>query len=155
MIIKAAFGFISAWILILAIILGASIYGVVNFSKYGKLWGKPDYLIVGIVDLFSFGNFYNGKNVCTHGYFVDGDGLSLLKVSLAEDRYTRTAWVDTGDHEIITRFPGGGVRAVKADICGKFEAARNGEFGEPPVFLMQITVESYKTLGEPEAVTII
>lgn len=146
---RVDFGFISFWLLILIIIVGTSIYGVINFSKYGQFWGKPEHLTVEISELFSFGNFYNRKNVCTKGYFVEGNKLSILKISLNEDRYTRTAWVITGGREIITRIPGAGTRAVLAEICGKFEASRDGEFGEPPVWIIQITVDSYKTFGDP------
>lgn len=135
--------------------MGASIYGIVNFAKFGKLWGKPDYLTVEIVELLSFGNLYNGRNVCTRGYFVEDEELSLLKVRLDEDRLTRTAWVNTGGKEIITMIPVAGTRAVVAEICGKFESARSGEFGDPPVWIAQITVDSYKTLGDPKEVTIL
>lgn len=155
MISKTHFGFIPSWFLIVAIVIGAMIYSLVNFSKYGEFLGRPDYLSVDISELFSFGNFYNGKNVCTTGYYVEGDKLSIFKISLDEDRFTRTAWVILQDNEIITKIPGVGTRAVLAEICGKFEASRGGEFGEPPVWISQITVATYKTLEDPKEVTIL
>lgn len=131
----------------MVILVGFSIYALVNFARYGQVFGKPKYLKVELVELLSFGNFYNGKSVCTRGYYIEDEELRLLKVSLAEGRYTRVAWV-TGDREIITRIPGAKTKFVEAELCGKFESARNGEFGEPPVWIAQITVESYKTFGD-------
>lgn len=155
MISKAHFGFIPFWFLIVVIVVGAAIYALVNFSKYGDFLARPDYSSVNISELFSYGNFYSGKRVCTAGYYVEADGLNILKISLDEDRFTRTAWVDLADHEIITKIPGAGTRAVLTEICGKFEASRSGEFGEPPVWIAQITVDTYKTLEDPKEVTIL
>lgn len=134
--------------LIIAVLVGFSIYALVNFARYGQVFGRSSYLKIELVELLSFGNFYNQKNVCTRGYYVEDEKLRLLKVSLAEDRYTRTAWIITGNREIITRIPGSKAKFVEAELCGKFESARNGEFGEPPVWIAQITVESYKTFGD-------
>mgnify|MGYP001596116081 CR=1 FL=1 len=132
----------------MVILVGFSIYAIVNFARYGQVFGKPKYIRVELVELLSFGNFYNGKSVCTRGYYVEDEKLRLLKVSLAEDRYTRVAWVITGNLEIITRIPGAKAKFVEAELCGEFESSRNGEFGEPPVWIAQITVESYKTFGD-------
>lgn len=140
-------GKIHIGLLIMAILVGFSIYSIVNFARYGQVFGKPKYLKVELVELLSFGNFYSGKSVCTRGYYIEDEKLRLLKVSLAEDRFSRVAWV-AGDREIITRIPGAAAKFVEAELCGKFESARNGEFGEPPVYLAQITVESYKTFGD-------
>lgn len=128
---------------------GFSVFAIVNFANYGSILGRSKYTRVELVQLLSYGNLYNGKNVCTRGYYVEEDKLRLLKVSLNEDNYTRTSWVVPGDREIITRIQGSGAKAVEAELCGKFESARNGEFGEPPVWIAQITVDSYKTFGDP------
>jgi hypothetical protein len=150
--IKRPEGFITGLLLLTAIV-GFSIYSMVNFAKYGSIFKKTKYNRVELVELMSYGNFHNGKNVCTKGYYVEDDKLRLLKLSLEEDRFTRTAWVITENREIITRVPGASTKAVEAEICGKFESARDGEFGEPPVWIQQITVDSYETFGDPVEVT--
>ena len=39
--------------------------------------------------------------------------------------------------------------AVITTICGYFESRRGGEFGSPPVWNHQLTVDSFKTEGDP------
>ena len=136
-------------LLVLIVIVAVSLYSIINLSKYGRFFGKTDYDKINLIDLLSYGNLHSGKNICTEGFYVKTKKLAILKVSLNEDQYTRSAWVKTApDQEIITEFPGLGDRYVRAAICGYFESARNGEFGDPPVFNHQITVSSYKTLGD-------
>ena len=141
-------GNFSFGLLILVAVVAISIYSLVNISNYGTYFGKPKYRRIELVELLSFGNFYNGREVCTRGYYVEGEKLHILKVNLSEDRFTRASWVQTGGDEIITKIPGSSMKAVEAELCGKFESARNGEFGEPPVWIAQITVSSYKTFGD-------
>lgn len=141
-------GNFSLGFLFLAAVVGISIYALVNISKYGHYLGRLKYNRVELASLLSFGNFYNNKEVCTRGWYVEDDRLRILKVRLDEDRFTRSAWVQTGDREIITRIPNSGMRAVETEICGKFESSRSGEFGDPPVWISQITVRSYRTFGE-------
>lgn len=138
-------------VLVLVVVCSIAIYSILNIAKYGKFFGKPEYDRVELVKLLSYGNFYNGKEVCTRGWYVEDELLSILKVRLDEDRYTRTAWVQK-EEELITRTPGSGLRTIEMEICGKFESDRNGEFGEPPVWIAQITVSSYKTFGEDREV---
>lgn len=145
-------GIFSLGLFLLVIIVGLLIYALLNISKYGHYLGKPKYNRVELVELLSFGNFYNGKDVCTRGHYVEDEKLKILKVRLDEDRFTRAAWVETGEREIITRLPNSGMRSVEVEICGLFQSSRNGEFGEPSVWITQITVASYKTFGEVQEI---
>ena len=136
-------------LLLIIAMVAVSLYSIINFSKYGQFFGKTDYRKIDLVVLLSYGNLYSSKNICTEGFYIKTQKLSIIKVSLAENQFTRSAWVKTnGDQEIITQFPGLGDRYVRAAICGYFESARNGEFGDPPVWNHQITVSSYQTLGD-------
>lgn len=147
-------GNFSLGFLFLAVVVGVSIYALVNISKYGHYLGKPKYNRVELASLLSFGNFYDNKEICTRGWYVEGERLRILKVRLDEDKFTRSAWVQTGDLEIITRIPNSDTHAVETEICGLFQSSRSGEFGDPPVWISQITVRSYKTFGDVREVDI-
>lgn len=134
-------------LLLLISLVGVSVYSIVNLAKFGQFFGHEQFKKIDLVELLSYGNIYNKKNICTEGYFVKTESLSILKVNLSENQYTRSAWINT-DKQIVTDFPGLGDRYVKAMICGYFESARNGEFGEPPVWNHQITVSTYETIGD-------
>ena len=97
----------------------------------------------------SFGNFFDGKKICTKGYYVQTATSSILKVSLAEDEFTRSAWVNNLQNLEIIPQKSVETKAVIATICGHFESRRGGEFGIPPVWIHQITVENFKTEGDP------
>ena len=100
-----------------------------------------------LVELLSFSNFYNGKKICTRGYYVADDRLSIIKVKLEEDELTRSAWVALGSGRIGP--PSIEAGWVEAELCGYFESRRDGQFGDPAVWQHQITVDSYKTFGNP------
>ena len=135
-------------LLVLVLSIGTVIFGIINFGRSGNFWGRSGYERVELISVLSFGNFYDGKKICTRGFFVQGVVLTVIKVRLDEDIYTRSAWVDLNDHEIITRFPGAPDRSRDVLICGRFESSRGGEFGEPSIWKHQITVESYRTFGD-------
>mgnify|MGYP003394617338 FL=1 len=137
-------------LLLIAGFVGLAIYSINNFSKNGTLFGQKEYRQAELVELLSFGNLYNGQKVCTKGYYVKGNNVSILKVRTDEGKLTRSAWVETFGHEIIPAAGGLGNKFVLTEICGKFESARDGEFGEPPVWISQLTVESFKTFGNVE-----
>ena len=111
------------------------------------LLGFTPYRNVAIGELLSYANFYDGKKICTKGYYVETQIYSVIKVSLHEDEFTRSAWVNTGDHEIFAS-KSYDKQAIIATICGYFESRRDGQFGTSPFWIHQITVESFKTEGE-------
>lgn len=140
---KKIYGF---FILIIISLLIVFIY--LNLQKRRRELEVPGYQNVDLVTLLSFGNFYNGKQVCTGGFYFQTDRLSIIKVSLKENEYTRSAWVSLpAGKEIITKISGKN-RYVVASICGYFESHRTGEFGSPAVWNHQLTVEEFKTLGD-------
>lgn len=133
---------------LVASIIGILMFIFIRWQQSSSFFGFSPYKEVHILDLLSFANLYNGKKICTKGYYVDSPSYSVLKVSLREDEFTRSAWVDLKDHEIITGTLSG-ERAVVVNICGYFESRRDGEFGYPAVWNHQLTVDSFKTEGEP------
>ena len=136
--------------LILVSLIVFLIYGFANWQKSGRFFGFSTYRTTALIDLLSFANFYNGKRVCTQGYYVQTLTLSIIKIDLAEDEFTRSAWVKnaTGE-EIIPNISRISNRYVEAKLCGYLESQRTGEFGLPPVWNHQITVEKFETFGEP------
>lgn len=134
-------------ILLLSIIVGGSIYIFLNWQASSMLLGFGPYRKVSLAELLSYANFYDGKKVCTKGYFVETQNYSVIKVSLNEDEFTRSAWVKIGDQKI---FPTKSYdkSAIVATICGYFESRRDGAFGTSPFWIHQITIESFKTEGE-------
>lgn len=142
-------GKLAVELLLVIALVGVSLYSLINLSRYGQFFGKAEYKKIDLIELLSYGNVRNEKNVCTEGYFVKTDKLSILKVSLSDDQFTRSAWIRT-EGEIINQYPGSDNRYVRAVICGFFESKRAGEFGDPPVWNHQITVSSYETLGDTQ-----
>ena len=134
--------------LVLCAIIAELIYVSVNWQKSSTLFGFSPHKDVAILDLLSFANLYNGKKICTRGYYVESPSYTIIKVSLKEDEFTRSAWVNAKDHDII---PGAisDQKAIITTLCGYFESSRNGEFGFPTIWNHQLTVESFKNEGEP------
>lgn len=141
--IKSNFG-----LYLLIFIIIASVYIFMNWQKSSRLLGFNPYRNVAIGELLSYANFYDGKRICTKGYYVETQIYSVIKISLYEDEFTRSAWVNAGDHRI---FPNKSFdkQAVVATICGYFESRRDGLFGAYPFWIHQITVASFKTEGDP------
>lgn len=141
-----------AGLVLLGSLVAVVVYGFINWQKNGRLFGSSPYKNVGLIDLLSYANVYDGKKVCTKGFYVSTPSLSIIKVSLNEDEFTRSAWVknSTGD-EIIISIPAVPERYIEAELCGYFESGRAGEFGNPSVWNHQITVEKFQTFGDPQS----
>lgn len=128
--------------------VGFVIYAFINWQESSKFFGFSPYKTVKLIDLLSFANLYKEKLVCTRGFYLQAEKLSIIKVSLEDDEYTRSAWVNNPKgREIITRVPGQ-TRAVEATLCGYFESRRAGEFGILPVWNHQLTVDNFETHGD-------
>ena len=87
------YGFVSFFLIISAIIVGVLFYGFVSWQKSGNFFGFSPYKEVELVDLLSFGNLYDGKKVCSTGFYVKTPDLEILKVSMEEDRFTKSPLV--------------------------------------------------------------
>jgi len=142
-------GFIKFLVPIILIL--ALIYGFVNWQKTGQFFGFSSYKYVDLTQLLSYANLYSGKKVCTQGSYVQTPGTSILKVSLGEDEFTRSTWINNPtEREIILQSPYAPEKSVQAKICGFFQSSRGGEFGNPPVWNHQLTVEKFETLDQPQ-----
>ena len=126
------------------------IFGLYNFSKTGTIFGNSQYKQVELAQLLSFGNFYDGKKICTRGYYIKNSRLSIIKVSLAEDEFTRSAWVKLPSGEILSV----NNHYLEAELCGLFESRRGPEFGDRSVWIHQITVEKYKPYSAPGEISL-
>lgn len=134
------------FILFLAIVT-AGIYASLNWQKVSTLWKMNGYKSVNLIDLLSYANVYNNQNICTTGFYLESDHLSIIKVSLDNDEYTHSAWVNnTSGKRFFDEAGAGQTRSVQTKVCGKFESRRGGEFGNPPVWNHQITVESFEAV---------
>jgi hypothetical protein len=144
--LKSPLGF-----LILVIMIVVFVFGLVNWQKTGQFFGISAYKNVDLVALLSFANLYSGKKICTEGFYVQTPGVSILKVSLSEDEFTRSAWINNPtEKEIILQSPYAPEKSVQAKICGFFQSSRGGEFGNPPVWNHQLTVEKFEILDQPQ-----
>src|SRR3989344_9376468 len=131
-------GFVSFVFLISAIIAGILIYGFVNWQQNGSFFGFSPYKEVKLVDLISLGNLYDGKKVCTEGYYVKTHDLEILKVSMEEDRLTKSTWVNNqSGKDIIFTYSAAPSKYVWARLCGSFQSQRGSEFGEPYIWNQQ------------------
>ena len=72
-----------------------------------------------------------------------------MKVSMDEDRFTRSTWVNnqTGKEIIVTTFAPS-AKYVWAKLCGEFQSGRGGEYGTPSVWNHLLTVDKFETFGE-------
>jgi|SRR3989344_5168657 len=143
------YGFVSFFLIVSAIIVGVIFYGFVNWQRSDNFFGFAPYKEVRLVDLLSFGNLYDGKKVCTEGFYVKTPDLEILKVSMDENRFTKSTWVkNQSEKEIIFTYYAAPSKYVWARLCGSFQSQRGGEFGEPSVWNHQLTVEKFETFGE-------
>lgn len=143
------YGFVSFFLIISAIIIGILFYGFVNWQKSGNFFGFLPYKEVKLVDLLSYGNLYDGKKVCTEGFYVKTPDLEILKVSMEEDRFTKSTWVNNqSGKDIIFTVSASSSKYVWAKLCGEFKSGRGGEYGTPSVWNHQLTVEKFETFGE-------
>ena len=139
----------SFFLIIAAIIVGALFYGFINWQRSGNFFGFAPYKEVRLVDLLAFGSLYDGKKICSTGFYVKTPDLEILKVSMEEDRFTRSTWINnqTGK-DIIFSTTSSSSKYVWAKLCGSLESHRAGEFGQPSVWNHQLTVEKFETFGE-------
>ena len=135
--------------ILLSIIIAFSVYASLNWQKVSTLWKVNGYKSVNLIDLLSYANLYNSQNICTTGFYLESDHLSIIKVSLDDDEYPHSAWIkNTSGKRFFDETNTGRMRSVKTKVCGKFESHRGGEFGDPPVWNHQITVESFEVKGD-------
>lgn len=137
------------YLLLLVILIGFSIYAMINYSNYGKILGKNPVDNIALTELLPYANLYDGKNLCTRGIYVQGNSLSIIKVNLNDDKFTKSIWVKVAPgNNLIIDASGSQNRAVEAKICGYFESHRGGDFGEPSIWNHQLTVKTFDKLGE-------
>ena len=142
-------GFVSLVFIISILIVGILIYGFINWQQSGNFFGFSPYKEVRLVDLLAFGNLYDGKKVCSTGFYIKTPDLEILKVSMEEDRFTKSTWVNNqSGKDIIFTGSAASSKYVWARLCGSFESHRGGEFGQPSVWNHQLTVEKFQTFGE-------
>ncbi|OGD84823.1 hypothetical protein A2165_04640 [Candidatus Curtissbacteria bacterium RBG_13_40_7] len=140
-------------ILFLIVLIVGVIFGLYNWQRTGRFFGFSFYNNVDFLELLSFANLHDGKKICTKGLYFQDSNISILRVSLDDDQFTRSAWiVNPTEKDIILQSPYAPKKSVQAQICGLFQSSRAGSFGEPPVWNHQITVEKFKTFGVPQII---
>lgn len=138
------------YLLLLVILIGFSIYAMINYSNYGNIFGKTAFDNVDLAELLPYANLYDGKDLCTRGIYVQGNSLSIIKVNLDDDKFTKSIWVKVAPgKDLIIDASGSQNRAVEAKVCGYFESHRGGSFGEPSIWNHQLTVKTFNMLGRP------
>lgn len=141
-------------ILLGILVIVALIYVFVNWQQGGQLFGFLPEKKVGLGDLLSYANFYNGKKICTQGYYVESPNLSIIKLNLDDDEYTKSIWVvnESDDKIILESQLGKETKYVNAKLCGLFMTQRAGEYGTPAVWNHQLNVSKFETLTYPQPV---
>lgn len=133
-------------LLLVIALLAVVTYGAYNWQKYGNIFGH-NYPDIDEKDLFTLGSLYDGKNICTKGYYVESSGASVLKINLDTDLFTRSIWVlNNSGRQVFVDALGDG-KAVQIKMCGKFESGAGKGFGQPSVYNQQLTVEGFELLG--------
>lgn len=140
-------------LIVLIVIIAVSAYALSNWQKYGSFIGRRGYENVKLVDLIGFANLYNGKDVCTNGYVIEGNNISFIKDGVTGSRFEGSAWVvnKTGANFIFNT-SNTVTKAVTAHVCGHFISKGESEFGNPPYWKHQLTIGEFSGLGEPFAV---
>lgn len=140
-------------VIVLIIIIAITAYVLPNWQKYGSLFGKRGNENVKLVDLVSFANLYDGKDVCTNGYVVEGKNTSFIKDGVTGSKFEGSAWIvnNTGANFIFNT-SNTVTKAVMARVCGHFISKGESEFGNPPYWKHQLTISEFGSLGEPFAV---
>ena len=135
---------------VLLIIVAISGYGIYNYVNFGSPIGKKGYEDVKLVDLLSFSKVYDGKNVCTQGFYYQTDSTSVIKTKLEDDLFTGSSWVvnETDKDQLLLDFTPDRGRVVNAKICGQFESKIDGQFGNPGAWKHQIKAKEFTELGE-------
>ncbi len=132
---------LSSLFIVLIIIIAVSAYALSNWQKYGSFFGKRGYENVKLVDLVSFANLYNGKDVCTNGYVIEGNNASFIKDGVTGSRFEGSAWVvNNTSSNFIFNTSTTVTKAVMARVCGHFVSKGETEFGNPPYWKHQLTI---------------
>lgn len=125
------------------------IYSLIAWQKSGRLFGFEPYKHVDLINLLSFGNLYDGKKVCSRGYYVLGDSVEIFKVSLNDNQFARSAWVQNNSgRDIILTSDRSITKEIDAKLCGKYNFRRAGEWGNPPVWNHLLEVDTFETYTE-------
>lgn len=135
-------------LIVLIIIIAVSAYTLPNWQKYGSLFGKRGYENVALANLLSFAAVYDGKNICTKGYVIEGNGTTFIKSETSGSRFDGSAWiVNKANPNFIFNTSNTVTKAVMARVCGNFVTKRDGEFGNPPFWRHQLTINEFSALG--------
>ncbi len=133
-----------------AIIFATFMYIFINWQRYGSIFTKAGYKNVELTSLLSFAAIYDGKNVCTKGYVIEGDGATFIKSETSGSRFDGSAWIiNKAKPNFIFNTSNTVTKAVMARVCGYFETKRDGEFGNPPVWKHQLTIYEFLMLEQP------
>lgn len=135
---------------VLLIIVGIISYGAYNYINSGSVIGKMGYEEVKLVDLLSFSKVYDGKNICTRGFYYQTDSVSVIKTGLQDTLYTGSSWVvnESEKDQLLLDFNPERGRVVEAKICGKFESKIDGQFGQNGAWKHQLKARTLGELGE-------
>lgn len=137
------------WSIIVVGLAALIIYSFNNFQKSGSFLPLKTYKTVNLIELLSFGNFYNQKKICTRGYYVLGEGLEILKIKLDDDNFERSTWISNlTQKDIILTSVVTPSKYVDAKLCGLYHFKRLGGWGSPPVWNHLLEVEKFETFGE-------
>jgi hypothetical protein len=141
---------LSPFLIVLIIIIAVSAYVLSNWQKYGSFIGRRGYENVKLVDLVSFANLYNGKDVCTNGYVIEGKNASFIKDGVTGSRFEGSAWVVNNTGSSFTFNTSNTVtKAVMARVCGHFVSKGETEFGNPPYWKHELTINEFSELDNP------
>lgn len=112
-------------------------------------WQRKEVRSVDLVRLLSYANLYDKKFVCTRGYYVKTESLSIIKVSLDEDEFKRSSWVKIlPGIEILRTTPAEPKKYTDATICGLFETGRAQGVGSLALWNHQLTAIKFQTHGQ-------
>lgn len=128
-------------------------YALLNWQRYGTFWGKRGFENVELVNLISFSALYDGKTICTKGYVIEGNNSTFIKTGVSGSRFEGSAWlINNTGRSFIFNTSNLVTKAVMARVCGSFQSKRDGEFGNPPFWRHQLTINEFSGLGAPFAV---
>ncbi|KKR51355.1 MAG: hypothetical protein UT84_C0001G0040 [Candidatus Curtissbacteria bacterium GW2011_GWA1_40_16] len=144
---------LSSLSVVLIVIIAVSAYALSNWQKYGSFFGRHGYKNVKLVDLVGFANLYNGKDVCTNGYIIEGNNTLFIKDSVLGSKFEGSAWVvnNTGSGFLFNT-SNTVTKATMARACGHFVSKGESEFGNPPFWKHQLTINEFSALEESFAV---
>ena len=125
-------------------------YALSNWQKYGSFFASRDFKNVEFVNLIGFANLYKGQNVCTKGYIVEGKDMLFIKNELGGSRFESSAWiVSAAGKSFLFNTSDTVPKAVTGRVCGRFESKPESDFGNPPFWKHQLTINEFDKLGDP------